>query len=532
MALTAYSINYKRGWGDNMFALQTLTWSDTWYLAPEIVLSVFAVLLALLDVFLPKRLNRDVIGWLTLVGLVTAAVFVVMQLLSLGSGAVTDSTPGSHNLLSGSYRIDDFGNLLKLVFLGASAFIVFSSLGTVRDEDVPIKGELYYLILPAVLGAMVMSSSGDLITLFVGLELLSITSYILVATRKKSRISSEAAFKYVVTGGVASAFILYGMSFLYGVTGGTNLLVIVQGIDAAMENFQALLYVSFFLMMAGFAVKLALAPFHAWAADVYQGAPTPVTAFLAVVAKGAAFAMLYRIFMNTAFFTMGTDGAMKNDIFLGLSVLAAAAMIVGTVGALRQRNVKRLLALSGVANAGILLTPLALSLTEFHASLFSEFLYFLIAYAFMNIGAFSVLTVVSRDSGNETLSGFAGLYHRAPWTAGAMTVLLCSLAGLPITGGFFGKLFILFGTVQTHTFWLSAILLVTTVISYAVYFTFIRQMYMRGGLLDSGLHMSIPTTITIWVCTLATLALGFLPMPILDWIDQIFSIPTDLLLRG
>ncbi|WP_256759178.1 NADH-quinone oxidoreductase subunit N [Cohnella sp. WQ 127256] len=510
-----------------MEALQTLSWSDTWYLAPELVLSGFTIILVLLELILPKKINRDLIGWLTLVGLLVAGVFVVLLLLSLGNGKEAD---GFYSLLGGSYRIDDFGNVLKLVFIGAAAFIVFTSLGTIRDEDVPIKGELYYLILPAVLGAMVMSSSGDLITLFVGLELLSITSYVLVASRKKSNLSSEAAFKYVVTGSVASAFILYGMSFLYGLTGGTNVSAIQAGLDNALINSEALLYISFFLMIAGFAVKLALAPFHAWAADVYQGAPTPVTAFLAVVAKGAAFAMLYRIFMNTAFFASEEESMLKNDIFLSLSVLAAAAMIVGTAGALRQRNVKRLLALSGVANAGILLTPLALSLTEMNASMFSEFTYFLIAYAFMNIGAFAVLTIVARDSGNETLSGFAGLYHRAPWTAVAMTILLCSLAGLPVTGGFFGKLFILFATVQSHTYWLGAILLITTVVSYAVYFTFIRQMFMRSGSIDSGLQMTLPTAITIWICTIATLALGFLPVPILEWLDRLFSLPTDLFL--
>jgi NADH-quinone oxidoreductase subunit N len=219
----------------------------------------------------------------------------------------------------------------------------------------------------------------------------------------------------------------------------------------------------------------------------------------------------------------------SKDVVLGLSVLAAAAMIVGTAGALRQRNVKRLLALSGVANAGILLTPLTLNLTQVHASMFAEFLFFLIAYAFMNIGAFSVLTMVSKEAGNETLSGFAGLYHRAPWTAVAMTVLLCSLAGLPVTGGFFGKLFILFGTIQSQVYWLGAILLATTVVSYAVYFTLIRQMYMRSGSTDSGLRLTLPAAVTIWVCVIATLGLGFFPVPILEGIKEIFAIPTDLL---
>ncbi|MFC5701585.1 NADH-quinone oxidoreductase subunit N [Cohnella faecalis] len=512
--------------------MQTLTWSDAWYLTPELILSAFTIVLAVVDLFLPKRVSRDVVGWLALAGLAIAALFVVWLMLDFKSAGEAGKE-ASYSQLGGSYRIDDFGSLLKLIFIGATGFIVLSSLGSVRSEDVPIKGELYYLVLPAVLGAMVMASSADLITLFIGLELLSITSYVLIGARKRSGIASEAAFKYVVQGGVASAFILYGMSFLYGIAGATNISAIGKNLleSSAIADYQALLYVSFFLLIAGFAMKLALAPFHAWASDVYQGAATPVTTFLAVVAKGAALAMVYRLFMNTALFAVGTDGAMRDDLFLALAVLAAAAMIVGTAGALRQRNVKRLLALSGVANAGILITPLAIELSDFHASLFSEFFYYLLAYAFMNIGAFAVLTAVSRNGGNETLSGFAGLYHRAPWTAVAMTVLLCSLAGLPVTGGFVGKLLILFAAVQTQAYWLAAILLATTVVSYAVYFSFIRQMYMRSGSDDSGLRIPAPASITIWICAAATLALGFLPMPILDWIHSEFSLITDFIVR-
>jgi NADH-quinone oxidoreductase subunit N len=504
----------------------TLSWSDVWYLAPELTLTVFFLALAVLDLLLPARANRDAIGWLSLLGLLCAAGFVVWHLADLGSGASNET------LLYGTYRVDDFGNLLKLVFLGASALIVLASLGTVRSEDIPIKGEFYYLVLPAVTGAMMMASSADLITLFVGLELLSITSYVLVAARKRSGLSSEAAFKYVVTGGTASAFILYGMSFLYGIAGSTNLAAISQAVGASLDAYRALIYVAFFLMIAGFAVKLALAPFHTWAADVYQGAPTPVTAFLAVVAKAATFAMLYRIFLNTAFFVVGDDAFVRSDLFLALSVIAAAAMIVGTAGALRQDNVKRLLALSGVANAGILLVPLALNVpNQLHSSLFSEFIYYLLAYVFMNVGAFAVLTVVARDAGHSRLSAFAGLYHRAPWTAAGMTILLCSLAGLPVTGGFFGKLFILFGAVQTEAYWLAAILLGTTVVSYYVYFSFIRQMYMRGGNSDVPVRLPAPAGIVIWLSAAVSLGLGFAPKPVLDGIQQIFSLTTDFLVR-
>lgn len=499
-----------------MEAFTTLTWEDVQYLAPEIVLSLFAIVLAVCDLFFPKSWNRNVIGWLAILGLVATGVLVAAQMGSV------------YNVLDGSYRIDDFGNILKLVFLGATAFVILSSLGSVRSQDVPVKGEFYYLMLPAALGAMVMASSGDLITLYIGLELLGISTYVLAAMRKRSSQSGEAAFKYLVTGSVASAFILYGMSFIYGITGTTNL-SLGSGISAAVLDFKALLYVAFFLMTAGFAVKLALAPFHAWAADVYQGTPTPVTSFLAVVSKGAAFAMLYRIYMNLPFFI--ADQEVRGDLYTALAVLAAAAMIVGTAGALRERNVKRLLALSGVANAGILLIPLALTMTPVHASLFSEFVYYLIAYVFMNIGAFAVLTVIAGQTGDETLQGFAGLYYRAPWTAAAMTVLLCSLAGLPITGGFFGKLFILFGSVQSEAYWLAAILLVTTIVSYAVYFSIIRQMYMRTGSSDEPVRVPGAAGVSIWLCTAATLALGFLPMPILEWIDGWFTITQDFLAR-
>ncbi|THF73141.1 NADH-quinone oxidoreductase subunit N [Cohnella fermenti] len=510
--------------------VQTLTWHDTWYLAPEIVLAAFTIVLAILDLALPKRIGRNIIGWGALLGLIAAGVFVGWHIHDLSTWEEAGKEP-FRNLLDGSYRVDDFGNLLKLVFLGATALIVLASLGTTRTDEIPIKGEFYYLVLPAVLGAMVMASSGDLITLFIGMELLGITSYVLVAARKSAGISGEAAFKYVVTGGTASAFVLYGMSFLYGMTGSTRLSGIGDAIGNAVAESPAMVYVAFFLLIVGFALKLALAPFHAWAPDVYQGAPTPVTSFLGVVAKGAAFAMLYRIFVNTALYAYADNTQLRDDLYLALKVLAAAAMLVGVAGALRQQNAKRLLALSGVANAGILLIPLALDVTNFHASLFSEFIYYLLAYVLMNAGAFAVVAVVARGAKSEELSGFAGLYHRAPWTAAAMTVLVCSLAGLPVTGGFFGKLFILFGTVQTKEYWLAAVLLASTVISYYVYFSFIRQMYLRGGESELPVTVPVPTGLVIWICAAATVAMGFLPKPILEWVDGLFSLTTDFFSR-
>jgi len=478
-----------------------------------------ALILSLLDLALPNRVNRKFIGWLTLAGLIGAGVLVAFQLN-------LDTTV---HLLGGSFRVDDFSALLKLVFLTGTAFVVYMSFGYVRKDDILHVGEYYYFMLPAVLGAMIMASSADLITLYVGLELLSITSYIMVALRKKSQQSNEAAFKYLVMGAIASATILYGMSFLYGISGSTELLEIKSALESGFEQNEALIYIAIFLLIAGLGFKIAAAPFHAWAPDVYQGAPTPVTAFLAVVSKAAAFAMVFRIVYVV--FATSQNQQLVNDVFLTLGVIAAFAMIVGNVSALRQKSVKRLLAYSGVANAGYLLVPIATHFATVHFSNFSEFIYYLIAYLFMNIGALAVLMVIERSTGSDELSGFAGLYYRAPYTAVAMTLIVMSLAGFPVTGGFFGKLYILLGTMESQKFWLGAIMLATTVIAYYYYFGFIRQMYMRSHANgDEKLHVPLPLAVTAWICAIIGVALGFFPQVVLSYIESIFTLTKDLLM--
>lgn len=491
--------------------------SDLLHLLPELTLVITAVLLSLIDLALPSRINRAFIGWLTLIGLLVSGLFVVLQMN--GEAPI--------ELLGASYRIDAYSTLLKLIFVIGTGFVVFMSMGYVKKDEIHHVGEYYYFMLPAVLGAFVMASSADLITLYVGLELLSITSYVMVALRKKSQQSNEAAFKYLVMGAIASATILYGISFLYGVTGSTELVEIRNALATSFESFEALIYVGTFLMIAGFGFKIAAAPFHAWAPDVYQGSPTPITAFLAVVSKGAAFAMLFRIVF--AVYVVNMERQLVDDVMLLLAVIAAAAMIVGNVTALRQRNVKRLLAYSGIANAGYLLVPLSTHFATAHYSNFAEFFYYLIAYLFMNIGAFAVIMIIERSSGSEDLGGFAGLYYRAPYTAGAMTLIVLSLAGFPVTGGFFGKLYILLGTMESHKYWLGAIMLATTIIAYYYYFGFIRQMYMRTGS-DAEIKVPAPLGITAWVCAIIGVLLGFFPQIILNYVEKIFTLTKDLLL--
>jgi len=513
-------------------ALQRLTWPDVAYLLPEITLVLAAILITLIDLALPRRVGRSFTGWLSLAGIAISMAFVVWQLLDMnplgGEGSEVV------RLLGDSYRVDGFALIMKLILLGAAGLIVLMSIQAVdKDDAIVDKGETYSILLPALTGAMILCSTADLITMFVGLELLSISTYILVGMRKRSVQSAEGAFKYVVVGGISSAFVLFGMSYLYGTTGSTNFGAIGAMLPQALIEYEALLYVGFFFLIGGLAVKIAAAPFHAWAPDVYQGAASPVAAFLAVISKAAALVALFRLIYNTAIFqTRLTPDqpvhAIGGDVLLALKVLAAAAMIVGTTAALRQRNAKRLLALSGVANAGYLLVPIAVGMTYLHTNTVGEFTYYLIAYALMNIGVFTVLSVVSRAAGHDELRGYAGLYYRAPLTAGAMILLLLSLAGLPITGGFFGKLFILLSAAQAGDYWLAAVMIATSVVSYYFYFAIIRQMFMRVSETDAPLAMPATAGITLWICTLLTFALGVAPSWVMGWLERAVTLGADL----
>ncbi|MNH87679.1 NADH-quinone oxidoreductase subunit N [compost metagenome] len=501
--------------------MERLQVADLLYLLPELTLVGTAILLTLLDLILPNRFSRSIIGWLSIVGIVLSGIFVIAQM----------NPEAPIQLLNQSYRIDDFGNIIKLILLTGTALIAFMSLGAIKKEEIPHIGEYYYFFLPAVLGGMIMASSGDLITLYVGLELLSITSYLMVAMAKNKPQSNEGAFKYIVMGGISSAMILYGMSFLYGISGSTNLGQIAAALAQGMESYEALVYMSFFLLVAGFGFKIAAAPFHSWAPDVYQGAPTPIAAFLAVISKAAGFAILFRVFYTLfAFNTFQGVSSIQKDVFLTLSVLGAVAMVAGNFIALKQSNVKRLLAYSGIANAGYLLVPLGVHHSLSHYGNFSEFIFYLIAYLFMNIGAFAILMIMERSSGHTELSSFAGLYYRAPLTAVAMTLIVLSLAGIPISGGFFGKVYIILGAMSTHSYWLGALMIGTSVVSFYYYFGIIRQMFMRSDREATEVKISLPLGITMWICALAGLALGCFPQLVLNYIEQIFSLTKDLII--
>ena len=485
--------------------MQTLLDFDLRVLAPELIIVAATALLMLIDLLLKETVSKKWIGIFGLTTILVAGIFVGM-----GWGHEP------YQILGDSYRIDDFSLTLKSILLAGTALVFLFSFR--KDEELHAESEYYSLLLTALLGAMIMVSSAELITLFVGLELLSLSSYILTGIRKKRTDATEAAWKYVVLGGVSSAFILYGMSFLYGLTGSTHLFEIRERVsEIAATDYQMFLFLSFFLMMVGFGFKISSAPFHTWVPDVYQGSSAPVTVFLAVVSKVAAFALVIRVLLG-AYIPLVTNGVWNEVISWTLMLLAAASMIVGNTVALRQTNAKRLMAYSSIANAGYMLVPPA-TMGFVGYDLFPSLVYYLIAYLFMTAGAFAVIDTMSKETGMNDLRAFSGLYQRSPGLAVMMTLFLLSLAGLPVTAGFVGKFYILMSAVASSHNWLALIMIITTVISYYYYFRIARHIYFRKAGDERGLKVPWPVWTVIGIGCLGTLLLGFMP----DYFFQTFG---------
>ena len=371
-----------------------------------------------------------------------------------------------------------------------------------KDGFAEYKGEFYYLFLSALLGAMMMTSSGDLITLFIGLELLSISSYILAGLRKKNIQSNESAMKYVVNGEISSAVILFGMSYVYGLTGTTNINEMRDTLMSINDSQQIyLLVIAFLMLVVGISFKISAVPFHMWAPDVYQGAPTPVTAFLSVVSKTAGFVLLVRIlisiFGNAASGGPGSDPILMN-MQNYIAFIAGATMVIGNLVALRQRNIKRLFAYSSIAHAGYILV----AISAFSVFMFDSMWFYLMAYLFMNLGAFAIIQLVTEKSQSEDIGSFAGLYKRSPLLAVAMSVMILSLAGFPGTAGFIGKLNIITGAlvVDPAHYILVSVMIATTVVSYVYYFGIMVQMFFRPAHDESKVKIPVGLGIVIGVC--------------------------------
>lgn len=480
-------------------------------MAPEFIILGVATALSLIDLFMPNDQNRRPLGWFAIAG-VAVAIISLTGLLSVGTTSILYDT----------FRLDAFGKAFKFLLLTGAALVLLLAMDYQPKEGVKYQGEFYYLFLTALLGAMIMTSSGDLITLFVGLELLSISSYILAGLRKVHHLSNESAMKYVINGGISTAITLFGMSYVFGLTGSTNLKKIAMQLSTLQDSgHQYMLALAFILMLVGLSFKLASVPFHMWAPDVYQGAPTPVTAFLSVVSKTAGFVIVLRLFI-TIFAAALAQGKEPSSMLLSMqdyiAFLAGATMMIGNTVALKQRNVKRLFAYSSIAHAGYLLVGFAAMSWVMVDSMW----FYLAAYLLMNLGAFAILQTVTDQTGSEDISQFAGLYRRNPLLAIMMGLFVLSLAGIPGTAGFIGKVHIFLGAFATEPahYVLAAIMVATTVVSYVYYFGLFTQIFFRPVAHHEPLRVPLGVTIVVTVCALGTFVFGVMPGLLYHFLDQ------------
>jgi NADH-quinone oxidoreductase subunit N len=428
-------------------------------LLPELVLTAGAVVLLLLIAWRHRTAgDLRAAGWVTLAALGATAIAATW---------LWWNRTGPEGL-AGMVALDDFRWVTDWLFLGAAALTVLISFSYLEREQI-LAPEYYLLIVFATLGMMLMGGGGDLMVIFLGLELMSVAVYVLAGFDRRSARSAEAALKYFLLGAFASGFLLYGIALIYGATGTTNLALI--GVQASMMDAPSvMLLAGLALLLVGFAFKVAAVPFHMWAPDVYDGAPTPVTAFMATGVKAAAFAALFRI-LTQAFGHAG--GGPWREIVWGLAVLTMAG---GNLLALAQRSLKRMLAYSSVAHAGYLLVAVASG----RAAGTAAFIVYLAAYTLMTLGAFALLGAKGRRGESDVLiDDVAGLATQRPWLAFALAVCMLSLLGFPGTAGFIGKWYILVAATAAGENLLAAILVLTSVISAGYYLPVIMAMYMK-----------------------------------------------------
>ena len=456
---------------------------------PLVVIAVAAMVVLLAGVRVDDG-ESEGLGLLTLASLAVAFVFTLGILGQYGVA------------FAGAISIDSFSAFFDLVILIAAMFTVMMSLDYAAENRIP-GAEYYSLLLFSVLGMMLMAAAGDLIVIFLGLETMSITVYVLAGIMRRNPKSNEAAIKYFLLGAFSTGFLLYGIALVYGATGTIKLGPIHDALASGAMGSNPLLLLGIGMMVIGFGFMVAAVPFHMWAPDVYEGAPTPVTAFMAVGVKLAAFAAFIRVFM-VDFVSVGAQWQTV------LWVVAALTMTGGNLIAVVQTNIKRMLAYSAIAHAGYLLLGMAAGVRSGPA-----ILYYLLGYAFTNLGAFSVVIALERrgEVGNQ-ISDFRGLAARQPLLAGAMAIFLLSLAGVPPLAGFVGKFYIFSEALHQGYVGLVIIAVLNSVISAYYYFYVLVAMYMQEGGVEVERVSARPALVAaIGLAALATILIGVYPQP-------------------
>jgi len=465
-----------------------LSISDFYYILPELVLTGGALVVLIADVLLPRGSNR---------GLAAVTLLTIVATLASLAPFTNTHVEVAHGLLA----VDRFGLFFKILFLVSAGVVVLMSTKYLDIEGVS-PGEYYFLILCATLGMMVMAGGIDLISIFIGLETMAVSFYILVGLIKPNQRSNEAAVKYFLLGAFSLGVLLYGMSFMYGLSGTTSLRAMAP-LFGGQEN-DPRLVLAVMLVVAGVGFKIAAVPFHMWAPDVYEGAPTPVTAFLSVGSKAASFAMLLRIFLEGL-------PSMSAEWLRLFAALAVVTMTVGNLAALTQSNLKRMLAYSSVAHAGYLLIGVVAAGAGYARGVTATLVY-LFVYSFMQLGAFAVIVLMRRaDAIGDELKDLSGLASRRPVAAFAMLLFMLSLGGIPPTAGFMGKFWLFGAAIEAGYVWLAVIGVLNSAVSLYYYIRVVVFMYLKKDVSGSEPSFSPSLALAMTAAVVATLVLGVYP---------------------
>ena len=459
-------------------------------LAPVLVLSVFAMLVLVLDLWGGR--NKSLLVFTSLVGLLMTAISAFAK------------HPIPAYSFNDSYIVDHMSLFFICIFTISSALAILLSVEYNEREGIRA-GEYYALILFCTVGMILLASSTDMIMIFLGIEIVSICLYVLAGIRRNDHRSNEAALKYFLLGAFATGFLLYGMTLVYGSTGSTNLFKIAEFVQNPSAQSSPLLLMGLVLLVIGFGFKVASAPFHMWAPDVYQGAPTPVTAFMAVGPKAAAFAAFFRVFAE-AFPEMSSSWEML------LSIIAVLSMIVGNLGAIMQTNIKRMLAFSSVSHAGYILMAVIAKSSLGSSSM----LFYMLTYAFMTFGVFGIIIILGRK-GEENLEiqNYSGLAYKHPVIALSMTIFLLSLGGLPPFAGFVAKFYLFSAAIQEGLLTLVIIAVLNSAISFYYYLKIVVFMYMKEPEAEFNISLTPMTLFVVLIGVIGTIQLGIFPNAII-----------------
>ena len=488
------------------------------YYYPELLLTVVILAVIIYDLFLKSK-DSGKVGWLLVFGLVAVSIAIYVQ----DDGITT-------TLFTDAIVLDPFSSFFKMVIVLATILVSIFSLYNDELNDYR-KGEYFTLLGIVTFGLFLMVSSIDLVMVYLSIEIVSIMSFVLAGYLKQSTRSNEAALKYVVYGAFSSGIMLFGLSYVYGLTGSTNFFQIQQALSSSDQGASTAIIISVIMILAGFGYKVSAVPFHFWTPDVYEGSPTSITAYLSVAPKAGALAMMIRFFnqvLADGGAMTGLDGVSTTDLPWAniISLIALVTMTVGNVVAIQQDNVKRMLAYSSIAHAGYMLLAIPVMSGD---GIYAIMLY-VFMYLFMNLGAFFVVITIKNKTQGESFDDYKGLGWEMPLVGGVMTLFMVSLTGLPPTAGFIGKFYIFASLINggESFYWLVVAGGLNSVISLYYYLRVVKVMYFEGERKETILFPSRVITGMLVFTAIPTLILGIYWVPVADWIENslVFFIQT------